>query len=340
MTRIPFAVLEQTLTAAMQQLGLAPERAALAARLTAEADRDGIRTHGIARFPRFAEMVRRGHVIPDARPGLVASFGALERWTGNRGPGNLAAYAAMGRAMELAAAHGIGAVALAQTNHWQRGGSFGWQAADAGCAAICWTNTLANIPPWGAKTPAVGNNPLVIAVPAAEGQTGPIVLDMALSQYSYGTLTDHRQRHAPLPFPGGFDEQGCLTTDAAAIERTQRALPVGLWKGSGLAFALDVLGALLADGLATHEIPVDPLAETGQSQVFVAFGPQTVSAARPVLQNAVEALHAAEPSAPGELPRFPGERVLSDRAENLETGVPVSGEAWALAQRLAAGEAA
>ena len=173
-------------------------------------------------------------------------------------------------------------MALSHTNHWQRGGTYGWQAAAAGCAALCWTNTLANLPPWGATTPAVGNNPLVIAVPAdpAAPSAAPVVLDMALSHYSYGTLADHRARNEPLPFPGGFDESGALTTDAAAIERTQRALPVGLWKGSGLAFALDVLGALLADGLATHEIPIEPLAETGQSQVFIAFGPQTLASAR------------------------------------------------------------
>jgi len=39
-------------------LGLAPARAALSARLTAETDRDGVRTHGVARLPRFAQWVR------------------------------------------------------------------------------------------------------------------------------------------------------------------------------------------------------------------------------------------------------------------------------------------
>jgi len=185
----------------------------------------------------------------------------------------------MTRAVELAGENGLGAVALADTTHWMRGGSYGWQAAEAGFAAMCWTNTLPNLPPWGATTPAVGNNPLVIAVPRRDsaGHSAPIVLDIAMSQFSYGTLSAYRERGELLPFPGGFDENGELSRDPAAIERTQRALPIGLWKGSGLAFVLDVLGAMLADGRATCEIPNDSLQEVGQSQVFIALAPSALT---------------------------------------------------------------
>ena len=46
-----------------------------------------------------------------------------------------------------------------------RGGTYGWQAAEAGMIGICFTNTIANMPPWGGIDPRLGNNPLVIAVP-------------------------------------------------------------------------------------------------------------------------------------------------------------------------------
>ena len=88
--------------------------------------------------------------------------------------------------MTLARTHGIGLVALAETSHWMRGGSYGWQAADRGLFAICWSNTLPNLPAWGTVTPGLGNNPLVLAIPRADG---PVVLDMAMSQFSYGTMT-------------------------------------------------------------------------------------------------------------------------------------------------------
>lgn len=335
MDRIPFDHLRDTIQSALINLGITGERAALSARLTAETDLDGIATHGIARLPRFAEMVRLGSIDPAATPHATASFGSLERWSGRRGPGNLAAYAAMARAMELAQQHGLGGVALAATTHWQRAGTYGWQAADAGFAAICWSNTLPNVPPWGTKTPAVGNNPLVIAIPRADG---PIVLDMAMSQFSYGSLAAYRERNQPLPVPGGFDTQGNLTTDAAAIEASQRALPIGFWKGSGLAFALDVLGAMLAGGNATHNFGPDPLREAGQSQVFLAVSPAALAAHNAlgaIADDAIAFLHAAEPEHPGQPARYPGERVLQARAENLRLGVPVTSSAWAAVQQLA-----
>jgi 3-dehydro-L-gulonate 2-dehydrogenase len=327
--RIPFDHFRDTIELALHNLGILGDRAALSARLTAETDLDGIATHGIARFPRFAEMVRLGRIDPAATPHCTATFGALERWSGRIGPGNLAAHAAMSRAMELAGEHGIGGVALADTTHWQRAGTYGWQAADAGFAAICWSNTLPNMPPWGATTPALGNNPLVIAIP---NPAGPIVLDTAMSQFSYGTLASYRERNQPLPVPGGFDLDGNLSTDAAAIEASQRALPIGFWKGSGMAFALDVLGAMLAGGNATHNFGPDPLREVGQSQIFLAMSP-TALANSTIADDAIAFLHAALPENSA---RYPGERVLQTRAENLRLGIPVNATAWGFVQGLAA----
>ena len=336
MKRIDFDELRARVERVMLALGLSPERAALSARLTAETDRDGVRTHGVARLPRFAQWVREGRIDPAAQPERAAEFGVIERWRGNRGPGNLAAYAAMQRAMEIAATHGMGCVALADTSHWMRAGTFGWQAAEAGFAAMCWTNTLPNLPPWGASTPALGNNPLVVAIPhnAMDGNSirpAPIVLDMAMSQFSYGSLASYATRGVELPVPGGFDAAGNLTRDAKAIEESQRALPIGFWKGSGLAFVLDVLAAMLTGGLATHELPRDPAKEVGQSQVFLAIAAQSLAAMdelSKIAQGAIDAVHAAEPVELGKPARYPGEAVLRTRAESLSLGVGVEDAAW------------
>ena len=340
MRRVPFAELCERIERVLVGLGLAPERAALSARLIAETDRDGVRTHGIARLPRFAEMARLGSIDIDAVPECTAKFGALERWTGNRGPGNLAAHAAMQQAIELARENGLGAVALGGTSHWMRAGSYGWQAADAGFAAMCWSNTLPNMPPWGASSPALGNNPLVLAIPRRDvhGEHAPIVLDIAMSQFSYGTLAAYRQKGVELPVPGGFDEAGVLTRDAAAIERSQRALPIGFWKGSGLAFVLDVLGAMLSGGKATHEFSPDPLDEVGQSQVFLAIAPESLATMEElsrIAQGAIDALHAATPVEAGSVPRYPGEGALRVREESMRLGVAVEDAAWNKLRELA-----
>ena len=307
----------------MLPLGFAPGRARLCARLFAETTCDGVYTHGLARFPRLLATIRNGTVKVDAEPVKVAGFGGLERWDGQRGVGNLNAWAAMTRAMELAREHGIGLVALAETNHWMRGGSYGWQAAEAGFFGLCWTNTLGNLPPWGSAKPVLGNNPLVFAAPRPGGN---VVLDMAMSQYSFGTLSAYETRGEQLPFAGGFDRAGELTTDPAAIVASGRALPVGLWKGSGLSLMLDMFAAMLSGGQATHQIASDPERESGLSQCFVAIDGSQF--AMHGIADGIVASLAVEPLVPGRPVRYPGEETLRVREENLRLGVPVDEKIW------------
>jgi len=330
MLRVPYSDLYQALLRAMKHLGLRGERAALCARLFAETTRDGVYTHGLDRFPRFAEMVANGCIDINAEPARVAGAAAIERWDGHLGPGNLNAYAAMEHAIALARQYGLGAVAMANTNHWMRGGSYGWLAADAGVFAMCWTNTLANLPPWGASTPAVGNNPLVIAVPRPAG--AHVVIDMAMSQFSYGALSAYTARGAQLPVPGGYDLAGELTRDPAAIEASKRALAIGYWKGSGLSLVLDMLAAMLSGGRSTYEIPLEPTRESGVSQVFLAIDPATYAAREEldrIADGILESLRAAVPIDPAKPVRYPGEQTLHLRQENLRLGVPVTPDVWA-----------
>ena len=331
--RIPYVDLFDSLFRVLLKLGFQQPRARLCARLFAEASRDGVYSHGLNRFPQFVRMVRSGVVAVHAEPARVASFGSLERWDGKCGPGNLNAYASMDRAIALSREHGIACVALANTNHWMRGGSYGWQAADAGVVGICWTNTLPNLPPWGASNPRVGNNPLIIAVPRAKGH---VVLDMAMSQFSYGALASHRMRGELLPVEGGYDVAGKLTRHPGAIEASKRPLPIGYWKGSGLALLLDMVAALVSGGSATFQIPSQPEKETRLSQVFIAMDPHTVGPAESSVSLAdqiVEYLQAPS-SAVAERVRYPGERVLQTRKENLEQGIPVEPSIWREVQAL------
>ena len=332
MRRVSYQDLFQALQSALTQLGIEPERAGLCARLFAETTCDGVYSHGLNRFSRFVRMIHNGTIDIRARPELVSNCGALERWDGKFGIGNLNAYQSMERAIELAQRHGIGCLALANTNHWMRGGTYGWQAADAGLMAICWTNTLANLPPWGASDPRLGNNPFVIAVPRPEGH---IVLDMAMSQFSYGRLSSYQMSGEQLPVIGGYDLKGQLTRDPGAIEESKRPLPIGYWKGSGMALLLDLMAAMLSGGQATHQISRDPDFETGLSQVFIAINLAAVDQnklAAEVADVIIESLQTSEGV------RYPGENVLKTRRENLELGIPVEESAWDELQSLS-GEA-
>jgi 3-dehydro-L-gulonate 2-dehydrogenase len=328
MLRIPFDEMLHTLEEILQRHGFAPDRGATCARIFAENSLDGVYSHGVNRFAGFVDFVRRGYVHVDAQPTLLRTLGAWEQWDGELGPGPLNALFATRRAMALAGQYGIGCVGLANTNHWMRGGAYGWRAAEAGFGLVAWTNTKPNMPAYGATDLHLGNNPLVLAVPRPEGH---IVLDMAMTQFSLGRIGMAARQGEMLAVPGGYDSQGQLTRDAAAIEASGRALPVGHWKGAGLALLLDLLAALISGGQSTVEIGQQET-EYGVSQVFIAFD---MREARPadqlarLLNESVDDLHASVPVEPGQRVRYPGEGALHTRQENQRLGIPVDDLIWA-----------
>jgi 3-dehydro-L-gulonate 2-dehydrogenase len=326
--RLRFEAICQTLEELFTRHGFAPDRARLAARLFAEASLDGVASHGLNRVPRFIRQVRAGLVDPSAEAVAVERCGAWERWNGRHGAGNLNARACTARAVELAREHGVGCIGLADTNHWMRGGTYGWQAADAGCALLAWTNTMPNMAPWGSSLHAVGNNPLVVAVPRSDG---PVVVDMAMSQFSYGRLEGMARAGEATPVPAGWDGRGNLTTDAAAVLATGRVVPIGYWKGSALAVVLDLLAVAASGGRATREIPAVAEREAGMSQVFLAIDVGRSTAAGDAARRAsavIDELISVAPLDSGSPVRYPGERVLHSRRENLDLGVPVDEEVW------------
>jgi len=307
--------------------GFTKEKAGKLAEIYTENTVEGVYSHGVNRFPRFIGNVRDGFVIPDAVPSLVHSAGALEQWTGNLGPGPLNAVFATDRAMEVAEKTGIGMVALANTNHWMRGGTYGWQAARKGFVFIGWTNTCANMPAWGAKDPKLGNNPFVMSVPYKDEA---VVLDFAMTQYSYGQMESYHFDGKPLPFPGGFSRDGSLTTDAGEVLKSWRALPIGYWKGAGFAMLLDIIAAVLSGGLATHEVNICK-GESGISQVFIAVNTRSLSNFSSIAGTVDAIISDIKKSIPesGEIKiRYPGENISAIRNGNLKNGILVNKGIW------------
>lgn len=325
--RIPFERMYRELLRVLLKKGFREERAQLCARIFTESSCDGVYSHGLNKFPLLIKYIDKGYLDVHAVPENVARFGAIERWDGKSGPGPLNAHFCMERAIALAREHGMGCVALRHTNHWMRGGTYGWQAVEAGCIAVCFTNTIPNLPPWGGAEPRIGNNPLVIAVPR---QQGPLVLDMAMSLFSYGRMGVTRSRGELLPFEGGYDREGQLTRDPNAILKSKRPLPIGFWKGSGLSMMLDLLATILSEGQSTQKIgKLDD--ERDVSQVFFCIDAQQQH--RPgyvdqVADELVDYIHATLPVEEDGQIFYPGERTLRTRQENLEHGIPVDEQKW------------
>lgn len=329
MPRIPYDELVKEFERVLLSRNVPAEDAQIMAKMFADTSADGVYSHGVNRFPRVISYIDKGYIDVNAKPTVVGSFGSFERWNGNLGFGNLNAKKAMDRAIELAKQHGIGLVAIGNTNHWMRGGTYGWQAADAGCIGICWTNTQPNMPAWGAKDRRIGNNPFVLAIPRANGQH--IVSDCAVAQYSYGKIETCKLNGQMLPYPGGFDSEGNLTSDPAEIEKTWRVLPMGYWKGSSISIALDLMAAVLSGENTVTDVGRLSSDEYGLSQVVIAIDPTHMSGKRmsdEIIDTVLEDIKASEPVREGGEILYPGERAYRTRLEHMKNGIPVVDSVW------------
>lgn len=327
--RVPFEQVKETIKKAFLNVGLTEEQAEECAKIHTQSSCDGVYSHGLNRVPRFCDYVKKGWVNTKSTPQLVKARGAAEHYDGGLGIGILNAEFCMKRAVALAKEHGIGMVALRNTTHWMRGGTYAWQAASEGFMGMCWINTESCMPLWGSVEPSVGNNPFCIGIPHKEGN---IVLDMAMSQYAYGKLQVMRLAGKQLPYPGGFDKDGNLTSDPGAIEESMRILPTGYWKGSGMALVLDMAAAMLSGGRSGDQMDDEGRGScTGCSQIFIAFDPYLFSSEQEVeemLTRRIDRVHHAKPQREGDTVSYPGERTAATRAEHLANGVEVDESVW------------
>ncbi len=331
--RIPYDEMVAEFVRVLEKYGIEGDEAVLSAKLFADASADGVHTHGLQRFPKFIASIKSGAVDVSKRAVPVERIGLIERWDGQRGPGNLNAWKCMERAIELAKENGVGIVALRNTNHWMRPGNYGIQAVNNDCIGILWTNTVPNMPAWGGKEAKLGNNPAVFAVPYKDT---PVLVDVAMSMFSYGKLEKYKREGVECPVDGGIDKNGNITRDPAAILETHQVLPIGYWKGSGLSLVLDLIASCLAGGTFTRGIGELPY-ETELSQLFIAFSlfnfPDRARLEDEIGKTLAD-LDASTPVKEGNSVHYPGEGMKKTREESMRIGVFADDTLWAKVKEL------
>lgn len=328
MGRVAYEEMRKEFCRILEKYGFTEGDAASAAAVFADNSLDGVYSHGYIRFQRIVEYLKKGVIDPNVKAECVMSFGAIERWDGHRGFGPLNARKAMDQACELAHEYGIGLVALGNNNHWLRGGSYGWQAANNGCIGICWSNTTPNMPAWGGKDRKIGNNPIIFAVPQSNGDH--VVVDCAISQFSYGKLEEAKLAGRKMPLPCGYDDNDELTTDPEPVMKNLRLVPMGYWKGSGISILLDLISTVLTNANSVHKIGTFG-DEIGLSQIMIAIDPgkfQAASATDEIVKALIEDIHSSVPLKADVPVAYPGEIELKVRRDNLEKGIPVNDEVW------------
>jgi LDH2 family malate/lactate/ureidoglycolate dehydrogenase len=259
--RVDHQALETYVTELFTLAGMNQPDAAFHAKALVDTNLWGVDSHGVLRVPAYIQRMRSGAVNPRPKMQIVRGSLGLEVLDGDDGPGFLVGRDAMLRAVELAEQYNVGAVGAIRSNHFGATAIYTRLAAERGMVGIAMTNVVPNVVAPGGSKPVVGNNPLSIAIPTY-GEF-PFVLDISLSAVAGGKLLLASKKGEKIPLDWATDKKGRPTDDPDEAF-AGFLLPMGGYKGLGLAYALDILcgvltgGAFLQSMKGMYKYPDDP----------------------------------------------------------------------------------
>jgi LDH2 family malate/lactate/ureidoglycolate dehydrogenase len=326
--KVPIAAIRALITDALATAGLPRPDAAQCAELMGEADLTGADAHGVFRLPQYVRRLKAGGVNPRPAITVTRSAPATALVDGDNGMGHLVMSRAADTAIALAHETGVSWVGVRRSNHAGPAGLYAEQPAAAGMIGLYSAVANANhMAVWGGADHLLGTNPLAIGVPSG---TGPYVLDMATTVVSYGTVKNYALLGKPMP--PGWMVNTATGEDITDARRSAEGLllPIGGYKGSGLAVMLGLLAGPLnraAFGRDVVDFNADDASETNTGHFILAL-----DVARFLPLDAYKAevdRHIRELKASKKLPgvdeiRAPGERRRACREERLRDGVPLS----------------
>jgi LDH2 family malate/lactate/ureidoglycolate dehydrogenase len=339
-SRVPAAAVTGLIVDAMLKAGVPAADAAKIAELMLEADLVGADAHGVFRLPQYVQRLKLGSTsaLPNITVKRTAPATALV--DGDNGMGHLVIARAAETAIELARENGVAWVGAVHSNHAGAAGVYAALPLKADMIGMYAAVANANhMPLAGGAEPLLGTNPLAIAIPA--GEEPPLVLDIATSIVSYGTIKNHKLLNRPLRDDWMIDPKtGEAVTDpqksAAAL-----LLPMAGYKGAGLALIFGLLAGTLNGALFGRDC-VDFNAEPGRvtntGQFVLALDP---SRFQPIEQFKAEVdRHSRElrssKTLPGESVRLPGEQRAKRRDDRLRNGLMLPPELLTQLDKMAA----
>jgi LDH2 family malate/lactate/ureidoglycolate dehydrogenase len=325
---------------AMTTVGVPDADAAKVAELMVEADLTGADAHGVFRLPQYIRRIKAGGVNPKPTIKVEKTAPATATVDGDNGMGHLVMQRAADTAIALAKETGVAWVGARRSNHAGAAGTYAAMALPHDMIGIYSAVANANhMPAWGAAESLLSTNPIAIAVPA--GEEAPVVLDIATTVVSYGTVKAYKLQGKPMP-------EGWMVsaTDGKSLTDSARSaegllLPIGGHKGSGLALVLGLLAGVLngaAFGREVVDFNADDESECNTGHFIIAldisrFIPLDVFKSQ--IDRQLRDLKASKLLPGFDSIRLPGEQRHTRRAERLSMGVPVFPEVVGQLDKLA-----
>ena len=250
--RVDIEKLTDFSTKALRRLGVPEEDAQITAGILVATDLRGVESHGVAHLaPFYVKRIRDG--LTNAKPQIKITSQAPSTAIvdGDEGLGFVVGHRAMAEAIHRAETTGAGFITVRNSNHFGAAAPYAMMALEHDMIGISMTSTGAGVVAPGSSKPAIGTNPLAVAIPA--GKKPPFVLDMATSVVAAGKLEIALREGTSIPEGWAIDGEGKPITDPTKRVRGEGGLlplggtpTLGAYKGFGLGVLVDILCSLLS----------------------------------------------------------------------------------------------
>jgi L-2-hydroxycarboxylate dehydrogenase (NAD+) len=337
---IPAQTIVAFIRDALLKVGLPEGDAVKTAKLMVDADLAGADAHGVFRLPQYIRRTKAGGINPHPKIEVTKTAPATAMVDGDNGMGHLVMARAARTAIDLAKETGVAWVGAKRSNHAGAAGVYAEMAVHHDMVGIYSVVANANhMPVWGGAENLLGTNPVAFAVPA--GEEPPVVLDIATTVVSYGTVKAYKLQGKPMPEGWMINPKDGKPITDSARGAEGLLLPIGGYKGSGLALVLGLLAGTL-NGAAFGRDVIDfnyndsDACDTGH--FFIALDVSRfvqIEVFKREIDRQLRELRNSKRLPGVDAIRLPGEQRAERQDDRKRNGVPIAGEVMAMLDKLA-----
>ena len=237
--------LERILIKIFEKFGLKKNHAKISSDALINAELVGAYSHGLSRLKMYCDRINKKVINSKPRIRVKKISPSISHLDADNSIGFVAADMAVKEAIKNAKKTGIGLVAVKNSGHYGLSGYYAEQAVKKNLTIMIYTNAPPAVAPYGSLKSLFGTNPICFGTPT--GTKAPFILDTSISMINRGKIRVAARNNQKIPMGVALDKFGKPTTDAKkALQGVQ--LPIAGFRGSGLAWMVDILSGVLTGG--------------------------------------------------------------------------------------------
>ena len=228
-----------------KKYGLSKKHALISADALINAELVGAYGHGLSRLKMYCDRISKKLINPKPKIKIKKLSDSISHIDADNSIGFVAADLGIKTAIRNAKKTGIGMVGVKNSGHYGLSGYYAEQAVKKDLIVLIFTNAPPAVAPYGASKSLFGTNPICFGTPT--GRKIPFILDTSMSMINRGKIRLAEKNNQKIPKGVALDKFGNPTTNAKkALNGVQ--LPIGGFRGSGLAWMVDILSGVLTGG--------------------------------------------------------------------------------------------